>query len=82
MMCAGMTEPWGIAFDLLNAAIAGMREKWIDMSLSLAGAIPGVGTFFVALKNSIKMPAVKRAMNKFLDTVVKLKAALINNGKK
>ena len=82
VMCAGMVEPWGIAFDLLNAAIAGIRDKWIDMSLSLAGAIPGVGTFFVALKNSIKMPAVKRAVQKFIDTVIKLKAALIENGKR
>ena len=82
VMCAGMIEPWGIAFDLLNAALAGLRKEWIDMGMSLAGAIPGVGTYFIALKNSIKLPGVKRAVQKFIGTVIKLKDALIQNGKK
>lgn len=77
-----MMEPWGIAFDLLNAGIAGMREKWFDMSLSLAGAIPGLGTFFVTLKKSIRVPAVKLAVDKFLNTVVTLKTTLIHNANK
>lgn len=76
----GLIEPWGIVFDLLNAGIAGLRKLWLEMGLSLAGAIPGLGGFFVALKQ-VDNPLIRKAVVKFLDVASSLKNALVAKAK-
>jgi|UPI00048C6726 hypothetical protein len=52
---AGMVEPFGFVFDLINAGLSWARQHWIEAILSLLSAIPGFGSMFVPIKWNAKV---------------------------
>lgn len=50
----GLIPGIGFVFDLVNAAINAVRQKWLDMTFSLLAAIPLIGHVVTGAKFMIK----------------------------
>ena len=53
----GMIEPYGFAFDLINAGLSLARNHKLEALLSLLAAIPGLGWWFAGIKANSKLLA-------------------------